>query len=67
MSCERTILTPEQAAERLQVRKSTVLEWLRSGKLKGSHLGYKTWRLTEADVDELLDSGREAQPAKITD
>jgi len=33
------LLTPEQAAERLLVAKKTILDWLRTGQLKGRKAG----------------------------
>lgn len=47
------IYTPEQVAEMLSVGVFTIREWLRSGKLKGSKIG-SLWRITRADIDELL-------------
>jgi excisionase family DNA binding protein len=49
-------LTPEQAAERLQVSVFTVQEWLREGRLKGFKAG-RLWRIREADLDEFIQSG----------
>lgn len=48
-------LTPEQAAEKLQVSRATVLDWLRAGKLRGAKLGYRTWRITGAEIDALME------------
>ena len=49
-------LTTEEAAELLQIRVQTVLEWLRLGRIPGKKVG-KAWRIRE---DELLEamSGR---------
>ncbi len=43
------MLTPEQVAQRCQVRPRTVLEWLRSGRLRGVKLG-KLWRIEPTDL-----------------
>ena len=51
-------LTPEQAAERLQVSRGTILFWLRTGRLVGAKLGYRTWRITSTAIQEFL--GRQA-------
>ncbi len=48
MTVERA-LTPEQAAERLQVSELTIKDWLRKGKLKGFKAG-RLWRIREADL-----------------
>jgi excisionase family DNA binding protein len=47
------LLTPEQAAERLLVHKDTILEWLRSGQLKGRKAG-RLWRIRERDLEAFL-------------
>jgi excisionase family DNA binding protein len=43
-------LTPEQVAEKLQLAVETVYRWLRSGKLRGSRISAKAWRVAERDV-----------------
>ena len=48
-------LTPEQAAERLQVSQATVLYWLRTRRLQGAKLGYRTWRITTAEIAAFLE------------
>ena len=48
-------LTPEQAADRLQVSRATVVDWLRSGRLRGSKLGYRTWRITTEEIVAFLE------------
>ena len=48
-------LTPKQAAERLQVCTVTVLYWLRTGRLRGSKLGYRTWRIPTAEIAAFLE------------
>ena len=44
--------TPEQVAALLQVNQITVRRWLRSGKLKGSRLGARLWRVSQKQLDE---------------
>ncbi len=53
MSMER-LLTPEEAAQVLQVSPLTVRKWLRGGKLKGVKPGGKVWRVREEDLEEFL-------------
>ena len=52
---DKAYLKPEEAAELLQVSRSTVLDWLRAGKLRGSKLSYRTWRITRAEIDAFLE------------
>jgi excisionase family DNA binding protein len=59
------LITPEDAADRLAVSKNTILDWLRSGQLKGVKAG-RLWRLRERDLEEFLkepEPAREASPA----
>lgn len=57
-------LTPEEAAEQLLVRPTTIKTWLREGKLKGIKAG-KFWRIPSQEFSIFL---REANPllAKAT-
>lgn len=49
------IMTPVEVARRLKVKKRTVLEWLRQGKLKGLKLG-RLWRIRARDLENFLQS-----------
>jgi excisionase family DNA binding protein len=54
------LITPDDAADRLAVSKNTILDWLRSGQLKGVKAG-RLWRLRERDLAEFL---KEPEPAR---
>jgi excisionase family DNA binding protein len=56
------LITPKDAADRLAVSKNTILDWLRSGQLKGVKAG-RLWRLRERDLGEFL---KEPEPARET-
>jgi excisionase family DNA binding protein len=56
------LITPEDAANRLAVSKNTILDWLRSGQLKGVKAG-RLWRLRERDLAEFL---KEPEPVRET-
>jgi excisionase family DNA binding protein len=47
-------MTPEQVAEKLQLAVETVYRWLRSGKLRGSRISQKAWRVTEEDLRSFM-------------
>ncbi len=47
------LLTPEAAADRLVVSRSTILVWLKTGQLKGRKAG-RLWRIREHDLEEFL-------------
>lgn len=48
------LLTPEEAASRLQVSLSTVKRWLRNGDLKGVKPGGKVWRVEEESLEQFI-------------
>ncbi len=54
------LLTPEEAAKRLQVSHSTIKRWLRNGDLKGVKPGGKVWRVEEEALEQFI-----ADSAKI--
>lgn len=51
-------ITPEHAAELLQVSVYTVKRYLRSGQLEGFKLPGNQWRTTEEACKDLLNKGR---------
>jgi excisionase family DNA binding protein len=54
------ILTPEQAAEYLQVSRETVYRYIRQGKLAASRLG-RSYRVPKRNLDLLLWENRTKQ------
>lgn len=59
---ELALLTPEQVAERLQVKERTVLDWLRAGDLRGLKLG-RLWRVRPDDLEKFLAASVAPKPA----
>ena len=53
----RELLTPQQAAEYLQVSRETVLRYIRDGALIASRIG-RGYRISRANLDALLWSTR---------
>lgn len=53
-------LTPEQVAEKLQISKYTVGDWLRSGKLPGFKIG-NLWRVEREDLEEFIEQHRSSE------
>ena len=47
------LLTPDQVAERLQMSKLTIMDYLRKGKLKGIKFG-RLWRIREEALEEFI-------------
>jgi excisionase family DNA binding protein len=56
------ILTPEQVAEYLGVRKSAVYRYVRQGKLDCVQLSFKERRFTEAHVKEFIQKQTISRP-----
>src|SRR5919199_2610158 len=54
------IMTPEQAAEYLQVSRETVYRYIRQGKLVASRLG-RSYRVSKRNLDLLLWESRTSQ------
>ena len=51
------LLTIEQAAEQMSVSKDTVLDWIKSGRLRASKLsGTKTIRISTDDIMAFYDA-----------
>ena len=55
--------TPDQVAESLGVSAKTVREWLKNGKLQGTKLGPRLWRISESDVEKFVARGQKARKA----
>ncbi len=49
------IYSVEQAAERLGITPEILRRWLRAGKIRGSKLTGRVWRIRESDIQEFLD------------
>lgn len=47
------LLTPEEAAERLNVSPLTIRKWLRSGRLRGVKVSV-LWRIREQDLEKFI-------------
>jgi excisionase family DNA binding protein len=66
---DQQLLTPEQVAERLQISRWTVMDYLRSGKLKGHKVG-RLWRIKEQDLEDFLEgepTEEDLEDAKVLD
>ncbi len=52
----KAYLTPDEVAETLRVKRKTVYEWIRNGRLAGAKLG-RIWRIQRHDVEILAKTG----------
>jgi len=48
------LLTIDEVAEILAVKRVTVYGWVRKGELPGKKVGKKLWRISEQALDEFL-------------
>ncbi len=49
-----TLLTPQEVAERLRLKRSTIWEYIRKGKIKAIRFNKRTWRILEKDLNKFL-------------
>ena len=54
MAEDTPLLNPRQVAEILGVHKKTVHLWLRSGKLQGTKISYRAWRIPQSALDSFI-------------
>ena len=48
------LLSPADVAGILKVHVKTVHVWLREGRLKGTKISYRTWRISRVNLEEFL-------------
>jgi len=60
------LLLPDEVADRMRVQKSTVLAWLRDGRLRGLKVG-RSWRIPEIEVNRYLDIALQEATPSIAD
>ena len=66
MEPTREVLTPEQAAEYLQVNRETIYRYIRQGKLVASKLG-RTYRVPKRNLELLLWATRTRDDINLRD
>lgn len=49
-------LTPEEVAEKLRLNVETIYRWLRTGRLPGSRISHKAWRVPERELTSFVNS-----------
>jgi excisionase family DNA binding protein len=59
---EQEYLTPDQAAEKLQIHPKTVRRLLNEGKLPGQRVGGRHWRISAASLRNYIEGGQEMTP-----
>lgn len=56
MAEDTQMLNPKQVAEILGVHQKTVHLWLRSGRLQGTKISYRAWRISKTALDSFIES-----------
>ncbi|MEN6442692.1 MAG: helix-turn-helix domain-containing protein [Methanoregula sp.] len=54
MPDETRFLTPNDVASILGVHQKTVHQWLRTGKLEGTKISYRAWRVPQSALDAFV-------------
>lgn len=54
MDEDTQLLNPRQVAEILGVHQKTVHLWLRSGRLEGTKISYRAWRIPRSALDSFI-------------
>src|SRR5271157_2680342 len=50
------LLTPKQVAEILGIHQKTVHLWLRSGRLTGTKISYRAWRIPRSALNSFIEN-----------
>jgi excisionase family DNA binding protein len=56
MDDELQLLTPKQVADILGIHQKTVHLWLRSGRLAGTKISYRAWRIPRTTLNSFIES-----------
>jgi excisionase family DNA binding protein len=66
MDTDQQFLTPKEVAGILGVHPKTVHQWLRTGKLPGTKISYRAWRIPRSALEQFIaqSSNRPSQQGK---
>jgi excisionase family DNA binding protein len=56
MDNDTQLLTPQQVAEILGIHPKTVHLWLRSGRLTGTKISYRAWRIPRSALNSFIEN-----------
>jgi excisionase family DNA binding protein len=56
MDDDTQMLNPKQVAEILGIHRKTVHLWLRSGKLTGTKISYRAWRIPKSALNSFIEN-----------
>ena len=64
MTTDAQFLSTKEVATILGVHQKTVHQWLRTGRLSGTKISYRAWRIPRAALDEFIAKNSNVQPKK---
>ena len=64
MTTEVQFLSTKEVAEILGVHQKTVHHWLRTGRLAGTKISYRAWRIPRTALDEFIARNSNLHPKK---
>jgi len=62
MTTDALFLTTKEVAEILGVHQKTVHHWLRTGRLAGTKISYRAWRIPRTALDEFIAKNSNLHP-----
>ncbi|MGA2162810.1 MAG: helix-turn-helix domain-containing protein [Methanoregula sp.] len=65
MTMDPRFLTPKEIAEILGVHQKTVHHWLRIGKLAGTKISYRTWRISHSALEDFVAQNSNTKPKTV--
>ena len=66
MTTDTQFLSTREVAEILGVHQKTVHHWLRTGRLAGTKISYRAWRISRAALNEFIAKNSNVQPKNET-
>jgi excisionase family DNA binding protein len=55
---ETRMLNPRDVAEILGIHQKTVHNWLRTGKLEGVKISYRSWRISKVSLNDFIEKNK---------
>lgn len=62
MTDEPVFLTPKEVAKIIGVHPKTIHLWLRTGKLQGTKISYRAWRIPKTAIDAFISRNSNSNP-----
>jgi len=62
MTTDSQFLSTKEVAKILGVHQKTVHQWLRTGKLTGTKISYRAWRIPRSALEDFIEQNSNAHP-----